>query len=99
MASAGTPRDIRARAQNRIIGSGPHSSAVVRAGSTSILCSASVTNPTAPVHPDTGWSIVSSTVSKKPTLRTYEMICYYFIGLADEEELLAHIAKLKSHNA
>jgi hypothetical protein len=30
----------------------------------------------------------------KPTLRTYEMLCFYFIGLADEEELLAHIAKL-----
>lgn len=35
----------------------------------------------------------------KPTLRTYEMICHYFIGWADEEELLAHIAKLKPHTA
>ena len=34
---------------------------------------------------------------RKPTLRTYEMVCYYFAGLADEEELLAHIAKLKPH--
>lgn len=34
----------------------------------------------------------------KPTLRTYEMLCFYFIGLADEEELLAHIAKLKSQS-
>lgn len=32
----------------------------------------------------------------KPTLRTYEMICFYFSGLADEEELLAHIRKLAS---
>ena len=24
------------------------------------------------------------------------MVCYYFIGLADEEELLAHLAKLKA---
>ena len=32
---------------------------------------------------------------RKPTLRTYEMICFYFTGLASEEELLAHIAKLK----
>jgi len=31
----------------------------------------------------------------KPTLRTYEMVCFYFIGLADEDELLAHIAKLQ----
>jgi len=34
---------------------------------------------------------------RKPTLRTYEMVCYYFTGLADQEELLAHIAKLKPH--
>ena len=27
-------------------------------------------------------------------LRTYEMICFYFMGLASEEELLAHIEKL-----
>ena len=32
---------------------------------------------------------------KKPTLRTYEMICFYFSGLADLEELLAHIEKLR----
>ena len=31
----------------------------------------------------------------KPTLRTYEMLCFYFIGLAEEDELLAHIAKLQ----
>ena len=31
-------------------------------------------------------------------LRTYEMICYYFIGWADEDELLAHLAKLKTHD-
>jgi len=31
----------------------------------------------------------------RPTLRTYEMICFYFRGLASEEELLSHIAKLK----
>jgi len=32
---------------------------------------------------------------RKPTLRTYEMICFYFSGWADEEELLAHIQKLQ----
>ena len=31
----------------------------------------------------------------KPTLRSYEMLCFYFVGLASEEELLAHIAKLQ----
>ena len=36
---------------------------------------------------------------KKPTLRTYEMICFYFTGLADEDELMAHIQKLKSQDA
>lgn len=32
---------------------------------------------------------------RKPTKRTYEMICYYFMGLASEEELLAHLEKLR----
>jgi hypothetical protein len=45
------------------------------------------------IHGHTKWS------GRKPTLRTYEMICYYFIGWANEEELLAHIAKLKPHTA
>jgi len=31
---------------------------------------------------------------RKPTKRTYEMVCYFLTGLADEEELLAHLAKL-----
>jgi hypothetical protein len=39
--------------------------------------------------------LVSLWTGKKPTLRTYEMICWYFIGVADLEELLEHIAKLK----
>jgi len=43
--------------------------------------------------------LISLWTGRKPTLRTYEMICYYFMGLADEDELLAHIAKLKSHDA
>jgi len=38
--------------------------------------------------------LISLWTGRKPTLRTYEMICHYFTGLADEEELLAHIAKL-----
>lgn len=43
--------------------------------------------------------LISLYSGKKPTLRTYEMICFYFMGLADEEELLAHLAKLKPHDA
>jgi hypothetical protein len=31
----------------------------------------------------------------KPTLRTYEMVCLYLQGWADEEEFLAHLKKLK----
>jgi hypothetical protein len=33
----------------------------------------------------------------KPTLRTFEMVCLYLQGWADEEELLAHLNKLKPH--
>lgn len=43
--------------------------------------------------------LISLYSGKRPTLRTYEMICFYFTGLADEEELLAHLAKLKPHDA
>jgi hypothetical protein len=32
----------------------------------------------------------------KPTLRTHEMVCLYLQGWADEDELLAHLRKLKS---
>lgn len=43
--------------------------------------------------------LISLWTGRKPTLRTYEMICYYFLGLASEDELLAHLAKLKAHDA
>jgi hypothetical protein len=43
--------------------------------------------------------LMSLWTGRKPTLRTYEMICYYFTGLADEEELLAHLAKLQKYDA
>ena len=36
---------------------------------------------------------------RKPTKRTYEMVCYYFLGLASEAELLAHVQKLKQQDA
>ena len=36
---------------------------------------------------------------RKPTKRTYEMVCYYFLGLASERELLAHLERLKQQDA
>lgn len=33
---------------------------------------------------------------RKPTKRTYEMVCFYLIGWASEQELLRHIEKLKA---
>jgi hypothetical protein len=42
--------------------------------------------------------LISLWTGRKPTLRTYEMICYYFTGLAEEDELLAHLARLKKHD-
>jgi len=42
--------------------------------------------------------LISLWTNRKPTLRTYEMICYYFIGWASADELLAHYEKLKKHD-
>jgi hypothetical protein len=39
--------------------------------------------------------LVSLWTGKKPTKRTYEMLCFFFCGMADEDELLAHLNKLK----
>jgi hypothetical protein len=39
--------------------------------------------------------LISLWTGRKPTLRTYEMICLYFAGWASLEELLGHIARLK----
>ena len=39
--------------------------------------------------------LIALWTGRKPTLRTYEMICFYFTGLADEDELMAHVEKLK----
>jgi hypothetical protein len=39
--------------------------------------------------------LISLWTGRKPSKRTYEMICFYFCGLASEDELLAHLAKLK----
>jgi len=40
--------------------------------------------------------LIALWTGKKPTLRTYEMICFYFTGMADEDELMAHVEKLKT---
>ena len=42
--------------------------------------------------------LISLWTGRKPTLRTYEMICWYFTGMASEEELFAHLTKLKEHD-
>jgi hypothetical protein len=42
--------------------------------------------------------LISLWTNRKPTLRTYEMICYYMMGWASEDELLAHLEKLKKHD-
>jgi len=39
--------------------------------------------------------LIALWTGRKATLRTYEMLCFYMSGLADEEELLAHIEKLQ----
>jgi hypothetical protein len=46
-----------------------------------------------------GCMLISLWTGRKPTLRTYEMVCHYFAGLAREEDLFAHLAKLKKHDA
>lgn len=43
--------------------------------------------------------LISLWTGRKPTLRTYEMICFYFCGMASEEELMRHIQKLKPQTA
>ena len=42
--------------------------------------------------------LISLWTGRKPTLRTFEMLCWYFTGMASQDELLAHIKRLqKSH--
>jgi len=40
--------------------------------------------------------LISLWTGRKPTLRTYEMLCWYFTGMADEIELSAHINRLQN---
>ena len=39
--------------------------------------------------------LIALWTGRKPTLTTYRMLCWYFTGWADDEELLRHINKLK----
>jgi len=43
--------------------------------------------------------LIALWTGRKPTLRTYEMICFYFTGLATEAELTEHIQKLKKQDS
>jgi len=40
--------------------------------------------------------LIALWTGRRPTIRTYEMLCYYFSGWADEEELEAHLDGLKA---
>ena len=42
--------------------------------------------------------LISLWTGRKPTKRTFEMICHYFSGWASLQELMAHIGKLKTHS-
>ena len=41
--------------------------------------------------------LIALWTGRKPTLRTYEMLCWYFSGMADEEELIRHIQHLQKN--
>jgi hypothetical protein len=43
--------------------------------------------------------LIALYTGRKPTLRTYEMFCWYLTGWADKEELVAHIEHLKKRSA
>ncbi|MBN1817228.1 MAG: IS4 family transposase [Sedimentisphaerales bacterium] len=42
--------------------------------------------------------LIALWTGRKPTLRTYEMLCWYFTGMASEDELLAHISRLQKQD-
>lgn len=39
--------------------------------------------------------LIALWTGRKPTLRTYEMICFHLCGMASEDELMDHLGKLK----
>ena len=42
--------------------------------------------------------LITLWTGRRPTLRTFEMLCWHFMGMADAEELLAHIQRLQKTN-
>ena len=40
--------------------------------------------------------LIALWTGRKPTLATYRMVCWYFTGWANEEELLTHIAEIQT---
>lgn len=42
--------------------------------------------------------VIALYTGRKPTIRTYEMISFYFCGMASEEELVAHIGRLAAQD-
>ena len=39
--------------------------------------------------------LIALWTGRKPTKRTYEMLCFYFLGVVELDELTAHLAQLK----
>jgi len=39
--------------------------------------------------------LIALWTGRKPTLRTFEMLCWYFTGMASQEELLGHLQRLQ----
>jgi hypothetical protein len=42
--------------------------------------------------------LIALWVGRKPTKRTYEMLCFYFMGVVELDELQEHIENLKKHD-
>ncbi len=42
--------------------------------------------------------LIALWVGRKPTKRTYEMLCFYFLGIVELDELTEHIAHLKKQD-
>jgi hypothetical protein len=40
--------------------------------------------------------VIGLWTGRRPTKRTYETICFYLSGWANEEEMAAHLEKLRS---
>ena len=43
--------------------------------------------------------LINRSTGRKPTRRTYEMLCYYFLGMASLEEVTTHLAKSETKRA